>query len=632
MKILFFLGLLIGSIYCQIDDTFCNLDNIVPDDGEQVSIPSHNSSERFQISAEKNSNKNLFTVEIDEFFDGQSNIGISINTFIGQKLYTYSYYDQNELLLIQNEKCKVYKLNESYGLTPFYVVNSPDGTEHIISELGFFLSNLKIQNAYLGSKNRYVRGIPVREWQTCLYSKKESSTLKVTLSFTNEKLWVPALSIKGYESIPVQAKIEYKDKDSNYFTEYISYTQFKPGILLQEEDYFTRSGIYCEGRITKKPLPNIPNSFSLVLQAAQSSVGADSLIGTISTSRLELDYDKKLFRYDYRLNGIRYTEIHDRTTNLKYVLDRYHRNCSIQLMQDLSIEDNPFELFEFNKDPPFEYVGQRRVRGVNTDVWIAPRGGEKWNGTWEWHFMADGWIVQESTAIKRNEPLLLLFNLNVPSPNGNIKRPIYYHISNFDQTRIDIFDFDVSTCTSLKNQHLRFSLTSDKYEIMKNNRLSLREGLVNAIKETTQVSYIRISQLEPVFDNGTVYVLFTLIERSTLGTGDQIKLKDAIKSLNDSIISSKLSVSFVDLDNKNYEVKADGGSLIPLSERNGRYEYSYYDIKKGYGGGEVAGFIIGFLIVGLVVGLVAGIFFIIRRQSITLGPLSFLNPNFKNEA
>lgn len=73
---------------------------------------------------------------------------------------------------------------------------------------------------------------------------------------------------------------------------------------------------------------------------------------------MEFDYEKKLFRYDYRINGIRFTEIHDRNTNLKYMIDRYHRNCSIQLMQDLSIEENPFELFEFNKDPPFEYVGQ----------------------------------------------------------------------------------------------------------------------------------------------------------------------------------------------------------------------------------------------------------------------------------
>lgn len=34
--------------------------------------------------------------------------------------------------------------------------------------------------------------------------------------------------------------------------------------------------------------------------------------------------------------------------------------------------------------------------------------------------MADGWVVQETAALKQNEPLLLLFNLNVPTPNGNV--------------------------------------------------------------------------------------------------------------------------------------------------------------------------------------------------------------------
>lgn len=45
----------------------------------------------------------------------------------------------------KDDKCKVLKLNESAGLTPFYVVMTPDGKEHIISELGFFLSNQQIK-------------------------------------------------------------------------------------------------------------------------------------------------------------------------------------------------------------------------------------------------------------------------------------------------------------------------------------------------------------------------------------------------------------------------------------------------------------------------------------------------------
>ena len=55
----------------------------------------------------------MFTIEIDEFYDGQSNIGISINTLIGQKIYTYSYYDQNELLLVESKHNQFIKLINS---------------------------------------------------------------------------------------------------------------------------------------------------------------------------------------------------------------------------------------------------------------------------------------------------------------------------------------------------------------------------------------------------------------------------------------------------------------------------------------------------------------------------------------
>ncbi|CAF0782404.1 unnamed protein product [Brachionus calyciflorus] len=634
--ILAFFGLATLVLAQQIDDTFCNLDNIVSDDGENIKIPSHNSSSRFQVSVEKNSNKNIFTEEIDEFYDGLSNIGISINTFEGQKIYTYSYYDQNELLLVSNDKCRVFKLNESYSLTPFYVINLPDGKEQIVSELGFLLLNPQIKIAYLGSKNKFVRGIPVREWQTCLYSKKDEATLKVTISYSNEKTWVPAVTLPGYESVPVQVKIDSKTKDGRYNTAYNVYTQFRPDLLIEEEDYFTRSGVYCPGRTSQKPLPKIPRYFSFILHTAESVLEADSLIGTLSVSRMEFDYDKKLFRFDYRKNGIRMTDIHDQNTGLRYAIDNYHRNCSIELLENVDIENSPIEFFKFDQDPPFEYVGQRRVRGINTDVWIAPRSAGKLNGTWEWHFMADGWIVQETSAVKANEPVLLIFNVNIPTPIGNKKAPIYFHVSNFDQTRIDLFDFDVSICENIPNQHIRFSITSDKYEIMKKNRASLREGLVLAIQEATRVNIIRFSRIETIFDNGVVYVLFTLLDRSTLGNNDPTNLKDAIKNLEAAITNSKLVVVFTDEKNEKYGISADSESLILLDERNGKYVYNYYESDKtiGYSGGSVAGFIIGFMILGLVLGLVAGIFLILKRQtSLSLpGPLSFFNPNFNSSA
>lgn len=72
---------------------------------------------------------------------------------------------------------------------------------------------------------------------------------------------------------------------------------------------------------------------------------------------MDFDYEKKLFRYDYRQNGIRMTEIHDQNTNLKYRIDNFHDNCSISLLEKNSLESSSSEFFEFDQTPAFEYVG-----------------------------------------------------------------------------------------------------------------------------------------------------------------------------------------------------------------------------------------------------------------------------------
>ena len=41
-----------------------------------------------------------------------------------------------------------------------------------------------------------------------------------------------------------------------------------------------------------------------------------------------------------------------------------------------------------------------------------------------------------------------------------VKVPLYFQIYNFDKTIIDIQDFDVGRCTSLKREKITFNFTS----------------------------------------------------------------------------------------------------------------------------------------------------------------------------
>lgn len=65
-------------------------------------IPVHAINQKYQALIEKNSDELREGVEIEEFYDGIDNVGISINTAAGEKIYTYSYYNTNELLLVKS--------------------------------------------------------------------------------------------------------------------------------------------------------------------------------------------------------------------------------------------------------------------------------------------------------------------------------------------------------------------------------------------------------------------------------------------------------------------------------------------------------------------------------------------------
>jgi hypothetical protein len=44
---------------------------------------------------------------------------------------------------------------------------------------------------------------------------------------------------------------------------------------------------------------------------------------------------------------------------------------------------------------------------MNTDVWIAPNDYEGQAAFWEWHFLTDQWVSQETNGVQLNEPVLL---------------------------------------------------------------------------------------------------------------------------------------------------------------------------------------------------------------------------------
>lgn len=79
------------------------------------------------------------------------------------------------------------KLNETYGETPFSLIEV-NGAFHIATPLTLLSQQVSLDAAYLGSTNRFVRGIPVRQWLVCVKSFGTLESLEITISYSGETL------------------------------------------------------------------------------------------------------------------------------------------------------------------------------------------------------------------------------------------------------------------------------------------------------------------------------------------------------------------------------------------------------------------------------------------------------------
>ena len=74
------------------------------------------------------------------------------------------------------------------------------------------------------------------------------------------------------------------------YERYHTITEYRPDLLIQEEDFSIPSGLYCPGRKNTKPLPAIPSAFRYITHKALSGLGTDSLSGSLEVLRVIKKY------------------------------------------------------------------------------------------------------------------------------------------------------------------------------------------------------------------------------------------------------------------------------------------------------------------------------------------------------
>lgn len=159
----------------------------VSDDGKNIPIPYRNESEVYSALIEQNQQvSNAVGIEITELYDGKQNLGVAIKRTLNTNILTYTFVNEDEFLLISPDgTCRVLKQEDALTLSNFQVIRDKNGVKHIASPLTLLSANVDIPRAYLGSRNRFVRGIAVREWQACVYSETNEATLRLTYSYSS---------------------------------------------------------------------------------------------------------------------------------------------------------------------------------------------------------------------------------------------------------------------------------------------------------------------------------------------------------------------------------------------------------------------------------------------------------------
>lgn len=253
----------------------------------------------------------------------------------------------------------------------------------------------------------------------------------------------------------------------------------------------------------------------------------------------------------------------------------------------------------------------KKFNGINTEVWIGPKKlNENVTAYYEWHFLAPDWNDTDLINQRYQIPISLeiFATVNLPGSSFSAETSKLFQIINF-RTDYDVHvnDFDLTKCGNiLKQDFFIFSLPSDPktVENVKHNLRSFKQHVVKTLAEKAKVTVLRVSNIEVHFQADTVFVLFTLFERSIFygdvktPENDEISPR-AIRNIRDAFSKNEIEIEFHSSGTRGrIKVKVDPDSLKNIDN----YEILYTS-NKGTSKAVTALLTIFFATIGLIIGV-----------------------------
>ncbi|XP_064603359.1 uncharacterized protein LOC135468839 [Liolophura sinensis] len=460
------------------------------------------------------------TIYLEEYFDQIRNraeiraIGLFDQ---GKESRLIASYDTGELFDVEDGICVTTAISNDD--TFVFAFNQTGGKDHVMSAQESLEFGKKFNEVYKGPTT--VRNIPVNHWQACVMENSEKTTIDYFFAVPGQ--WtVPASS----GAIPIRSI--YTTEGQGGYIQYYEYVYFQDSLPPSNEPFLTPPMVYCPGRSNTKPLPKIPRHFTF---RAESVMDYSPLVTSYD---MWYDYDNQLTRLSgtplptggrtYGSNP--FTEVRDFKAGIRYTIDQIYGNCTVSpINADIMNSVDKGIVFLKNQSDffhldvaNFTYVGQRKARDIETDVWIGQRQdypeGSNLTSIWEWHFSKPGVYFNTGDSNKSHP---VRFTVSVKGGNLGYQ----YNVIDFDDSPLDFSDFDITPCfEDSRIRRFQFDLeTADQDEVPSFDLFPARDAIRTAVSLQKKISLLRIQEVQVDFKQKGIHTSFALMGLPTV-TGD----------------------------------------------------------------------------------------------------------------
>uniref|UniRef100_T1J0C9 Uncharacterized protein n=1 Tax=Strigamia maritima TaxID=126957 RepID=T1J0C9_STRMM len=427
----------------------------------------------------------------------------------------------------------------SYNQDNFIIgVQMKDYTTSYLALIGGLLRyNSDLHFKYNNWTVSYVRGMKADMWEACLYLPEVDGTFDVVFYWSDLSSTIPTPS--GEKSVPLKTKISgtfWPNPDNEAVNETVlivtNFLWFQSNPPLNEELFQPPRGVFCQNDEKYKPFPPFPNIFSVFTETQVQIEGKPEV--TLTNQKLWYNLPAKLQRMDDYGSDSDLSTIIDYNSGVAYFIDEYSTNCSVteQIYSKISLAE---DIFMMNVDK-LEYLGKYTIRDRLCDSW----SGKSDNVVIEWSFLDDSWHQSDGDGSLTRTPVQTVIINHKPTGAEKTTRNYFHFHPNDDELSF----FEVDYCFGPdKRKVFQISFQVTLPDVSTFSFTTFARNCRIVLAREMRVTLLRVSQVKAEYNQQKIYIQFTLLDKTTPATANNVELSAAVTILQSAVTSNSLLVT-----------------------------------------------------------------------------------------